>query len=329
MLLNHAQVESIASNCLFVKQRENGRAELVRFTDKQMAIYDATKFPGAHCAPCACFDFTFEGDLISFEFQPIVKTSRNFIAIDLYDGETMVYSLYTYADAEGERRFFYRFPTRQKRRVRIFLPFSADLEIFNFVLEGGAFTPTQKDGRMQLLLLGDSITHGYDTHYSSMSYAACVARHFDAVALNQAVGGYFFNADMIDPDLPFAPDVITVAYGTNDWGRYGADTEKYHTAAKTYIDKLCATYPNAKIFGILPVWRSDLLRRPERMPFDKVYEMLIDCYSAHDNVTIIDGREAVPNLTSFYTDGLHPNTIGQLAYAQYVISAMEKAGVRN
>lgn len=330
MILKNAEIAQIATNCLGVKTKDNGRAEFVRMTDYQIELYKQDKFfPNPHCTPCVCLDFIFDGDQVSFDFFPIHRSSRNFLSFDLYEDDRMVYSLFTYADAEGQRQFFYQFPDKKKRRVRIFFPYSVGVEVYNFSLLGHTFyEPTPSEGRMKLLILGDSITHGYDTHYTSMNYAATMVRHYDAICLNQAVGGYFFKAEMIDENLPFEPDVITVAYGTNDWGRYGMDEEKYREAAKTYIDKLCATYPNAKIFGILPLWRADIDRRPERMPFAKVYDILTEYYSAHENVTIIDGRNAVPNLRFFYTDGLHPNTVGQAAYAQYVIDAMEKAGIR-
>lgn len=329
MVLNNEQLKSIAANCIDVRTRINGRAQVVRFTDKQVETYKSQNFTvQPTCAPCACFDFTYDGEIIAFEFDVISKTSRNFLSFDLYDGDVMVHSLFTYADSEGERQFFYKFAEKKERRVRIFLPFSCTIEIWNFILDDGArFTPTPTEGRLKMLFLGDSITHGYDTHYTSMSYAATVARHYDAVCLNHGVGGYVFKANSLDEELPFTPDVITVAYGTNDWGRYGADEAAYRAAADEFFDRLCEIYPKARIFGILPVWRADEDRRPERMPFTRVYEILRECYAAH-GVECIDGEKAVPQMRSFYTDGLHPNTVGQHVYGLSVIEALEKAGVK-
>ena len=328
MILNNEQIKSIATNCIDVRTRVNGRLEFIRFTDKQKEIYKNRNFIGQPpCNSGVCLDFVYDGQLIAFEFDVISRTSRNFLSFDIYDGDVMVNSVFTYADSEGQRQFFHKFADKKERRVRIFLPYSCGIEVWNFNLDDGShFTPTSTEGRLKYLAIGDSITHGYDTHYTSMSYATTVARHFDAVYLNHGVGGYVFLEESLDEELPFTPDVITVAYGTNDWGRYGADEEKYYNAANEYCDKLCKIYPNAKIFGILPVWRADEDRRPERMPFTRVYEMLCDIYTKH-GIGIIDGEKAVPQMRTFYTDGLHPNTIGQHVYAQYVIEALEKAGV--
>lgn len=329
MILNNEQIKSIAANCIDVRTRASGRAEFIRFTDKQKEVYKARNFIGQPpCTSGVCLDFTYDGQIIAFEFDIISRTSRNFLSFDLYDGDVMVHSLFTYADSEGQRQFFYKFEEKKERRVRIFLPFSCGIEVWNFTLDDGShFTPTPKEGRLKMLFLGDSITHGYDTHYTSMSYAMTVARHFDAVCLNHGVGGYVFLEESLDEELPFTPDVITVAYGTNDWGRYGMDEEKYRAAADAYLTKLCAIYKDARIFGILPVWRADEDRRPERMPFTRVYEILREVYAAH-NIAVIDGEKAVPHMRSFYTDGLHPNTIGQHVYGLYVIEALEKAGVK-
>lgn len=328
MILNNEQIKSIAANCIDVRTKENGRTVFARFTDKQVETYKSQNFVGGPCCDAGvCLDFTYDGEIIAFEFDIIAVTSRKFLSIDLYDGDVMVHSLFTYTDSEGQRQFFYKFSEKKERRVRIFLPFSCGIEVWNFILDDGAkYIPTSKEGRLKYLAIGDSITHGYDTHYTSMSYATTVARHFDADYLNHGVGGYVFKANSIDEELPFNPDVITVAYGTNDWGRYLMDEEKYREAANEYFDVLCNVYPNAKIFGILPVWRADEDRRPERMPFTRVYEILREVYAAH-GIAEIDGALAVPHMREFYTDGLHPNTVGQHVYAQYVIETLEKAGV--
>ena len=329
MELKSSDIKKLITNCVSTSEYENNCISFTRFTEKQLKAYTAKGFPGANCNPCVCLDFMYDGKTIEFYFLPIVKSSRRFLAFDLYDGDTMVYTFPTYIGESGERRFFYEFTEKKQRRVRLFFPFSCGVEINRFILDDGStFSPVSSEGRKKILLLGDSITHGFDTYFPSMSYANMIVNHYDAVALNQAVGGYYFDAEMIDEELPFDPDVITVAYGTNDWGRYGKDEEKYRTEAKKYIEKICKVYPRAKIFGILPTWRASWNQfESTRMPFAKVYEILTEYYSEY-GVTIIDGRRAVPNDTRFYTDGLHPNSAGQLIYGHYVINELEKAGIK-
>nr|MBQ5811496.1 SGNH/GDSL hydrolase family protein [Clostridia bacterium] len=328
MILTNSQLKPLFSNCVSVRDSEEGYISATRFTDKQLQQYNSTGFIGANCDAGICFDFTYDGKVIEFEFIPIAKTSRHFMSFDLYDGDKLVYTLPTYIGAQGERKFHYEFLTKEKRRVRIFFPFSCGVEISKFTLDDGSyFAPTPTEGRKKFLILGDSITHGYDTYYTSVGYANMIINHYDAVALNQAVAGYFFNADLLDENIPFTPDVITISYGTNDWSRYGKDEEKFRRYAKAYIEKIRKMYPDAKIFGILPLWRASWNQFPDtRMEFSKAHEILTEYYTAN-GINIIDGRLAVPNDTHFYTDGLHPNTIGQTLYGHYVINELEKAGV--
>jgi len=99
MVLNNEQIKSIATNCIDVRTRANGRAEFVRFTDKQREVYKNRNFIGQPpCNSGVCLDFTYDGEIIAFEFDVISRTSRNFLSIDLYDGDVMVHSLFTYAD---------------------------------------------------------------------------------------------------------------------------------------------------------------------------------------------------------------------------------------
>lgn len=328
MILKNTELSTIVSNCLAVKNNTGNKLEFVRLTDKQIEIYDKEGFGiAARANACVCIDFAYNGRTIAFDFNPLVIGSRKFLSIDLYEDEKMVYTLSTLPGPEGQRKFYYEFADKKERRIRIFLPLTCGIEIYDFTVDdGSAFVPTSTEGRKKILFLGDSITHGYDAYFTSMSYAAAIVRHYDAVCLNQAIAGYRFNADVLDEELDFEPDAIIVAYGTNDWGRFDNSEEQFRTASKTYIDKLCKMYPDKKIFGILPLWRHDKERRSLKMPFAKMHEILTEYYSEHGNVTVIDGRNAVPNTSEFYTDGLHPNSIGQLVYAQYVIDAMEKAG---
>ena len=52
--------------------------------------------------------------------------------------------------------------------------------------------------------------------------------------LNQAIAGDMFNAMNIDEELPFQPEAVFVAYGTNDWW-HGRNVQ---ITATEYFDRL-------------------------------------------------------------------------------------------
>ena len=77
----------------------------------------------------------------------------------------------------------------------------------------------------------------------------------DADLTNKGIGG-----DMVFPELVCEreanmPDLITVAYGTNDWGCRTQDEflKKY----TLFMQKLTEMYPKIPIYAITPVWRAD------------------------------------------------------------------------
>ena len=328
MVLSTEALSALFTNHVGTKA-VGARIEPLRFSAKQDAYYAGIGAFGsrAHCTAGISLDFTYDGSLVAFDYDFTGHTARQTMSVDLYEDGVMVYTHMSFSTGEGVTHFEYRFADRKPRRVQIYLPYTVGLAIGGFTLDDGAhYAPTDRSGSKKILILGDSIAHGCDARHTSRCYATTVGRYFDAVAVNQAIGGYYFDEDVIDETLDFQPDAITVAYGENDWGRHGADEGKYRAEAKAYIDKLCSVYPDAKIFGITPIWRIGELAHPERMPFEKIYDILGEYYGAHKNVTIIDGRTLVPHIREYYTDGVHPNSMGQEAYARGVILAMEHAG---
>jgi lysophospholipase L1-like esterase len=126
-------------------------------------------------------------------------------------------------------------------------------------------------------------------------------------------------------DAPDAiePDYITVAYGTNDWGRFSREVLTQN--CRDFYQKLSALYPNAKIFAITPIWRSneDRTTTPYGAPLEAVREMIAEQTADLANVTVIVGNGLIPNLMPFTTDGLHPNDAGGQVYAHNLYLALK------
>lgn len=217
--------------------------------------------------------------------------------------------------------FAYRFEMPARRHITIYLPYMVDVQVHRFTVDDGAeITPFDNyAGRM--LCFGDSITHGYLAHYSSCTYPASVARYFGFDFNNQGNAGYVFDGATIDPELHFAPNLITVAFGTNDWSKLPSN-EELVCRAQGFFDRLSEVYPGIPVFSVLPLWRSDCWRPKKAGGFDQVRQQLADIMDAHDCI-IIDGAAAVPHVPEFYDDyRLHPNDLGFAFYTQAMIAAI-------
>ena len=165
---------------------------------------------------------------------------------------------------------------------------------------------------------GDSITQGYDAAHPNQTYVNLLADAWDASVLNQAIGGDVFCPENLDPALDFAPDIITVAYGTNDWTLQVLQSG----AAGEYLDKLTMLYPGVPVFVLLPLWREVEHELRGGITLQQGRELLASWAENRENVFVIDCHHFVPFLPEYFYDGvLHPNDMGYLYYAR----ALEKA----
>ena len=92
-------------------------------------------------------------------------------------------------------------------------------------------------GKVDLVFIGDSITQGMDARGPASAYAVQLARVLDVELLNQGVGGHIFDLDALDDELPYHPDIITIAYGTNDWSR-DTTREEISSRVERYLTRL-------------------------------------------------------------------------------------------
>ena len=138
------------------------------------------------------------------------------------------------------------------------------------------------------------------------------------MSVNGRVGGYYYDAGSLDPEIPVKPDVITVAYGTND---RRDDREAYRERVSKYLERLTSLWPDVPVFVIMPVWRLDISGTEA---FDGIYPIIQGECEKYPQITVIDGRLAVPHLQEFYADLIHPNDFGMTCYAHYVIQAIER-----
>lgn len=187
--------------------------------------------------------------------------------------------------------------------------------------DGAHLAPHKYD--MKLLFNGDSITQGWESGRDSLSYAWRVAHFFNADIINQGVGGSCYWPEFAER-LSFEPDVVVVAYGTNDFSHYSS-LEEIALAARGYLENMLKYYENSKIFVISPIWRADEITNVK--PFGSFQECCAVIKNAISElpVTLIDGYSLTPHIESFYSDGyLHPNADGFGIYAESLIKAMQK-----
>ena len=324
MILNAEQLAQ-AMHGWVDKEEIDGYTAFFRFTKKQRDYYATTVFASKEKATAGQYlEFFTDASAVRFEYKVSKASSQSFYYIDYYVNGTMVSSIGKNSyDGEDAGLFEISLPEGENA-VKIYFPNLNALAVRNVELENAAtFRSVRK--KINYVAYGDSITHGYNAVTPSLSYMNLVAAELDAEGYNLGIGGEIFEPQMLDEKYPVKADVVTVAYGTNDWSHTEpADDE---IRRRKFFEGLLKIHKGAKIFVLLPIWRGN--GGEERI---KPYGTLNDYrdmfrkeLEQYPEITVIEGIHLVPNHPNFYAaDVLHPNALGFTQYAKNLLKEMKK-----
>lgn len=287
-----------------------------RFTKQQSDVAVSRDFHPKENATASMFiEFITDASEIKFDYFVCPGSSKDCFNIDvLVDGV----NTFNYHHETSNKKGTLVIPLENTGRVTIYLPNLDGIGIKNFEINGEI---KKAERKLKLLALGDSITQGYVTKHPYLTYVNLLAYYLDAYVLNQGIGGDVFYAGNLDESLNFDPDIITVAYGTNDWSK----SQNVKENADAYFEKLRKIYPQKPIFALLPIFRGGIkgdLRNG--FSLEDIREQITDCAKKH-NVFVINCKDFVPHHEDFYWDKtLHPNELGFIFYAKGVYEAIKK-----
>ena len=318
MTLDLQQMREIARGCAWVGE-EDGYFCLRRFTERQANAYKAAGEEGLYRRTFATAGvrvaFRTDSQTLSFSYRRVAATSRTTAYFDVYVDRLMTdhFGFPTMQPECGEIGL--RFGAGE-HTVEICFPWECAVLLKNVTLEDGAFLKGVHRPR-RLLAFGDSITQGVYSRHPSLSYICRLADLLDADLTNKGIGG-----DMVFPELlceaepNAAPDLITVAYGTNDWGCRTKEVflQKY----QSFMQRLCNLYEGVPIIAITPVWRYDWQKKgtPMGISANEVGDLIRSACKGLSGVRVIDGWSLIPAHNAFFYDGVHPNDLGFGVYAE-------------
>lgn len=320
---------------------ENGQIKFHRFTDEELIFYKKrdeqlhrTFFE--RCAAPSGIRLSFKTCSKSLKIGAKLShaTTRTFFSFDVYENGKLLGYLDNFKEEELLLDYtVQKFPLGKHEKefilsdgeseIEIYFPWSVSVEDFSLELDDGSapepIKPTKK-----LLVYGDSITQGYDATRSSNRYGARLANFLGAEELNKAIGGEIFVPGLVEKNLPFTPDYITVAYGTNDWS--STDGNSFADSARLFFKSLSENYPTAKIFAITPIWRLNYQEEKPFGDFFSVEEKIREVSADLDNVTVISGFDLVTHDARLFADlRLHPRDAG---FDEYSKNLIRKIGER-
>ena len=297
-----------------------------RFTAAEMHAFDgnADFRRKSYAASCVRLAFTTDAKGFTLSYHVVKGSSRTFYYFDVYVNGVMVQHSGHESFLEHPDNELHVTLDGQPCDVVVYFPCLSEIDIKSFDLEGGRVIAPLIRFRT-LYSYGDSITQGYDAHYPSLAYPNQLADAIGAEVFNKAIGGDVFNPALVTAIGPHKPDIITVAYGTNDWSHKNKK-ETFFAQMNGFYANLHKLYPKVPVFAILPIWRRDHDRVTDIGTFDELRDYLTEAVKPYSNFRLLDGYNYVPHLEEAFSDQyLHPNDFGFEFYAKNLIADIKDA----
>lgn len=255
-------------------------------------------------------DFITDAKQLSFQYQATRASTRSLFFFDLYVNDALTVT-HGRADSEAQTsgEFSLKIPAGENR-IRLYFSNLYGMELKDVSLEGATqICPVKYSHTM--ICFGDSITQGYDAIHPSLTYANRLAFSLNARMINKGIGGDIFHPELID-DNDLDPDIVTVAYGSNDWAH--SDRNTFLHNAETFLTRVHQFYPGAQVFVITPIWRADCDRVTACGNFEDIAAALKTICRSFSNVHVINGLSLAAHMPQMLVDHAHPGELGHVIY---------------
>lgn len=318
MKLSLEQIDTLVHGATYTEIK-NDRLYLHRLTREQEAFFipiDASRLERADCPSGITLEFTTDSRTLALSVITRELTGRQ-QAITIHANGERIARLAIPPMVDETAMCCQAALAEGEKQVVIRLPGVNRTQIVGLALDDGATVSPVPTRSTKLLLLGDSITQGYDATNPEDAYAVRLSLALDAEVRNRAIGGDIFRPAYALLRDDFEPDIITVAYGTNDWSNRGRELLDN---CEGFYRNLKATYPDSRIYALLPLWRNDHDRITDFGPLSELNPALRAKIEAIGGITVVDCFDFLHRDPALLTDVVHPTGEGHAHYAAALFS---------
>ena len=323
--LTKQQIQSIAKGYYQFKENAKGFA-IYRFPDSILeACNDQNEGRRirSHCSTGIVLDFLSNTEQLTLKCSVAETGARAFCFFDLWvDG---IFANYTGTEEAGEQDLDINFnlgPTDKPRHIQLHLPHTREVFIKSIsISENADLEPAP--AKQVLLAFGDSITQGMNSKHPSLCYTTTAGRMLDMDVFNTGVGGARFEMVFLQEKILDRADLITVAFGTNDWSGQVSSQDAF-----VFLTKLRELYPENKLYILAPIWRAvdtpDYELEPGRISLEEYRNQLREITKQIPNTHFIEKELLHPPRMALMLDGTHPETAGQIVYGTNLATVLRK-----
>ena len=328
MILTIEELKDLVTGAVELEMRD-GMFRFCRFSADQAEKYLTVKnnedfFNKTAATAGVRLECVTDATAVSFDFYARRCSSRKFCAFDVYLDDVLVRHVGADNLESGEwSGHFHTELPQGEHKFSLYFPNLFGMQISAPELEN-ATKVEAVDYRYKMLCFGDSITQGYDSVYPSLSYVNRMATVLGASVVDKGIGGDRFFPALTEVDDGYTPDLVTVAYGTNDW--CGSPREEFETNLRGFMKGLSLRYADAKVFIVTPIWRGNWEDPTKKAGSFLQVAAEIRAEAEKYGFTVIDGMKLMPHDPTFFMpDVLHPNDIGMLWYGEQLAREIQKS----
>lgn len=252
---------------------------------------------------------------VFYNFLVTRLDARNYVGVVLADGvEVATFTNPSTNTASATVETLVTFGSVATRKIEIIWPYGDGMELVNVkVVSGSTVTIASARPTNKLLLLGDSITHGFYASKvtASWAYLLCGLKSVQMISEGysslRTVGSYGTSAA-----TGSGAYAVTVALGYNDFGAQTA-LATFQTAYQLILTNIRAALPSAKIYVITPIYSTST----NTIPLSDYRTYIGNAVTAVGdvNTVLIDGLTLMTNNSNRLADGIHPNDTGSAEIA--------------
>ncbi len=314
MKLSNEQLKNIYYGALSICETEDGYLQSFQYTQQQMQYFkENSEFWYDRCKASNAKTLEFSTKATGFSFEYKLEWIGSEDSIELaVDG--LITKIHYVKDLRKEGRISFEMPDGDKK-VIVYLPADATILIRNFEIDAELLPAIKGE---KVLWMGDSITQGFGPLRSAHTYVSVANRLLNYDIINQGIGGYVYDKNVLINMDGYSPDKIIISMGTN---QYGTESMK---DIEEYYERLSEVYGDTPVLSITPIWRGD---SPEGIDvLTRFCQRTKDICTRYPNITVVEGFKLVPHLSEYFLDNLHPNCLGCEIYGRNLVLAIQETG---
>jgi lysophospholipase L1-like esterase len=188
----------------------------------------------------------------------------------------------------------------------------------------------------RVMVIGDSIMAGTglskdqnQATYRLQRYGGIVIHNFASPGATMAdIPPFLPGMDQSVPAVKllsgfFGMYGLVIDLGANDWGQAGITPDAFDSAYGAFLDAIPAGL-HVACMGFTWSTSEGVLNAHGKTRDD--YRAIIKDVCTARSVPYLDGKTAIPNLPTFFVDGLHPNDKGNRAMGAFLVRQLHGLG---